>query len=306
MHLDRPELDRLRELIDEARGLPEVDDSGSIRLNPFQTDWWEELASLGVVESQSRRWADNVARMQALSAPEPVDPPAGLAAELRHYQQDGLDWLAFLHRNRLGGILADDMGLGKTIQTLGLFLHVLDQDPDARFLVVAPTTVVANWHQTDRFAPGVEVVTIQETEAARHLDRGGGDARIVVTSYALFRLEFVPASTGRCWSSTRRSCQEPHVEDLPVSVARGDHQARHHRHPVENSLMDLWCSCRSWPPALPRPRRFSEVYRKPIESGRAPTSRHAATAGHAPDAPTHQGRGADRLPPRWSRPSMSS
>ena len=278
LNLDRPELDRLRNLIDEARGLLEVDDSGSIRLNPFQTDWWEELASLGVVESQSRRWADNVARMQALSAPEPVDPPAGLAAELRHYQQDGLDWLAFLHRNRLGGILADDMGLGKTVQTLGLFLHVLDQDPDARFLVVAPTTVVANWHrETDRFAPGVEVVTIRETEARRgtSLTEAVGDARIVVTSYALFRLEFdqyrsidwemlvldeaqfVKNHTSKTYQCVRR------LEATTKLAITGT--------PIENSLMDLWSLLSIVAPGLyPDPRRFSEVYRKPIESGRAP------------------------------------
>ena len=73
-------VDRLSALLARLPGIGE-----KTGLNPFQTDWWEELASLGVVESQSRRWADNVARMQALSAPEPVDPPAGLAAELRHY-----------------------------------------------------------------------------------------------------------------------------------------------------------------------------------------------------------------------------
>ena len=31
---------------------------------------------------------------------------------LREYQQQGVDWLSFLKRHQLGGILADDMGLG--------------------------------------------------------------------------------------------------------------------------------------------------------------------------------------------------
>jgi len=36
-----------------------------------------------------------------------------IRAELRAYQQDGVDWLAFLRDAELGAVLADDMGLGK-------------------------------------------------------------------------------------------------------------------------------------------------------------------------------------------------
>jgi TATA-binding protein-associated factor len=34
----------------------------------------------------------------------------GIVAQLRPYQQDGVDWLHFLHAMNLNGILADDMG----------------------------------------------------------------------------------------------------------------------------------------------------------------------------------------------------
>ena len=276
--LDRPELDRLRELISEARGLTDPDGDGPIRINRFQSSWWDELMALGVVRSQSERWERSVARMSELSAPEPVEPSGGLAAKLRHYQQEGLDWLAFLHRNELGGILADDMGLGKTIQTLALFLHVLDRHPDARFLVVAPTSVVSNWHhEAGVFAPGIEVRTITETQARRGTDLAGviGDARVVVTSYALFRLEsddyaaldwemlvldeaqFVKNHRGKTYQCVRRL-------DATIKLAITGT-------PIENSLMDLWSLLSIVAPGLyPDPRRFSEVYRKPIESGRAP------------------------------------
>lgn len=40
--------------------------------------------------------------------------------ELRPYQVEGINWLYFLHRFQLSGILGDDMGLGKTIQVLTL------------------------------------------------------------------------------------------------------------------------------------------------------------------------------------------
>ena len=41
-----------------------------------------------------------------------------LADQLRDYQRSGVQWLAALAAQNLGGILADEMGLGKTVQTL--------------------------------------------------------------------------------------------------------------------------------------------------------------------------------------------
>lgn len=37
-------------------------------------------------------------------------------ATLRSYQKEGVNWLAFLNKYNLHGILCDDMGLGKTLQ----------------------------------------------------------------------------------------------------------------------------------------------------------------------------------------------
>jgi superfamily II DNA or RNA helicase len=278
LRLDRPELERLRELIEEARALADPSATGVARLNRFQAGWWEELAALGVVTAQSQRWADNVARMAALAAPEPVEPPPDLDARLRHYQQEGFEWLVFLHRHGLGGILADDMGLGKTIQTLALCLHVRRQRPDARFLVVAPTSVVENWaREAAHFAPGLPVRTIGETAARRGRSLGEevDGAALVVTSYALFRLEFeqyadleweillldeaqfVKNHQGKTYQCARR------LEATTKVAITGT--------PLENSLMDLWSLLSITAPGLfPDPKRFSDTYRKPIESGEAP------------------------------------
>ena len=45
------------------------------------------------------------------STPEPLEPPPGLMATLRPYQERGLAWLAGMCGAGLGGCLADDMGL---------------------------------------------------------------------------------------------------------------------------------------------------------------------------------------------------
>ncbi|TKA46339.1 hypothetical protein B0A49_13996, partial [Cryomyces minteri] len=59
-----------------------------------------------------------VAQMLDVKKVEPFEIPVAIKAELRSYQQDGVNWLAFLNRYNLHGILCDDMGLGKTLQTL--------------------------------------------------------------------------------------------------------------------------------------------------------------------------------------------
>lgn len=93
---------------------------------------------------------------------EEVPPPKGLKAELRNYQQEGLNWLNFLYEFGWGGCLADDMGLGKTIQMLALILHTKQKDKRKKHvnLVVAPTTLLFNWQtEINKFCPELHVNT---------------------------------------------------------------------------------------------------------------------------------------------------
>ncbi|MBS1584673.1 MAG: SNF2 helicase associated domain-containing protein [Bacteroidetes bacterium] len=86
-----------------------------------------------------------------------VKPPAQLKAQLRPYQVAGFQWLVFLKEAGWGGILADDMGLGKTVQALAYFLHYRNDHPDAKFLVVCPTTLVYNWeNEIKKFTPDLK------------------------------------------------------------------------------------------------------------------------------------------------------
>lgn len=87
--------------------------------------------------------------------------PKGLKAELRPYQQDGLNWLVFLEENQLGGCLADDMGLGKTLQTIAFLQHLKNKHPKKQLthLVIAPTSLIFNWQaELKKFAPSLNVL----------------------------------------------------------------------------------------------------------------------------------------------------
>jgi len=276
--IERPELDQLRRLIEEARGLQDRE-SDSLRISAFQAGLWEELMELGVVQSQSARWASTVKGLLEVDDRPPLPVPPTLVAELRPYQVDGYQWLAFLREHGLGGILADDMGLGKTVQTLAMICGAQLSGPlTGPFLVVAPTSVVPNWsREAARFAPHLRVVMVTETQAkgAGSLSERIDGADVVVTSYALFRIDY-EAYAAVPWSGL--------ILDEAQFVK--NHQSKTYQcarrlpapfklaitgTPLENSLMDLWSLLSIVAPGLfPSPQRFSELYRKPIEAGGAP------------------------------------
>ncbi|XP_076142111.1 TATA-binding protein-associated factor 172-like isoform X1 [Alosa pseudoharengus] len=83
--------------------------------------------------------------------------PVPIKAELRKYQQDGVNWLSFLNKYKLHGILCDDMGLGKTLQSICILSgdHYLRAQEYAKTkaadcapmpsLVVCPPTLTGHW-----------------------------------------------------------------------------------------------------------------------------------------------------------------
>jgi superfamily II DNA or RNA helicase len=274
--LDKPELAALRRLIEEARSLQDQGD-GSLRISRFQAGLWEELVRLGVIGSQARSWQRAMDGLLTVSSVEPLPPPAGLNAQLRPYQLEGFGWLAFLWEHHLGGILADDMGLGKTLQTLALISHARARaDPDAPpFVIVAPTSVLANWAtEAARFTPGLKVVVLSDTLGKRGSSLvsriRGADA--VVTSYTLLRMDFASydqlawsglfldeAQYVKNYQSKAYQCARRLPAAFKVAITGT---------PMENNLMELWSLLSITAPGLfPNPDRFKEYYAKPIEKG---------------------------------------
>ncbi|MEN0071247.1 MAG: SNF2-related protein, partial [Propionicimonas sp.] len=276
--LDRPELDQLRRIIDEAR-LLQPDGAAGLRLRPEHAGLWEELVSLGVVAEQSRSWRAAVGALLD-DAELPADAvPAGIRAELRGYQRLGYRWLGYLWRAGLGGILADDMGLGKTLQVLSVVVAAAERgELREPVLVVAPTSVVGTWAgEAARFAPGLRVRTVDSTAGRRThtLAELRADADLVVTSYTLLRLEGEDYASGG-WAAVvldeaqfvknRATRIYKAVRRLSAGVKFAVTGT-----PLENNLMELWSLLSITAPGLfPDPERFAELYRRPIESGSDP------------------------------------
>jgi superfamily II DNA or RNA helicase len=272
--LQKPELQSLARLIAEARALQDVP-SASLRISRFQAGLWDELTELGVVSHQASAWQRQVQGLLSLSDIDGEPPPATLAAKLRPYQLDGFQWLAFLWKHRLGGILADDMGLGKTLQTLALVCHARRDDPGSPpFLIVAPTSVVTNWAaESARFTPGLKVVSISETEAraGQRIDEIIAGADAVVTSYTLLRIDF-DAYSKLSWSGMildEAQYTKNHQSKIYQCARRlpAPFKVAITGTPMENNLMELWSLLSITAPGLfPNPVRFRDYYAKPIEA----------------------------------------
>jgi SNF2 family DNA or RNA helicase len=203
-----------------------------------------------------------------------VEVPAGVHAELRPYQREGFNWLAFLWRHQLGGVLADDMGLGKTLQALTLIAHARQTDALQRpFLIVAPTSVVPNWiNETHRFTPDLTVVGITDTQGASgvRIPEQVRGADVVVTSYTLFRLDFEAYQDLEWAGLILDEAQFVKNRTSKVHQAAKDFTAPFKLAitgtPMENNLMELWSLFNIVAPGLfPSARRFTEDYRTPIE-----------------------------------------
>ncbi|RNE62262.1 DEAD/DEAH box helicase [Cryobacterium tepidiphilum] len=281
LSLKQPAFERLRELITEAQSLAEWETG--VRISRYQAGLWADFEDLADETEQAVAWRASVAGLNALTQVDPAPLPNGLHATLRPYQRDGFSWLAFLWQHGLGGILADDMGLGKTLQALALLVHAAEHGTRAPFLVVAPTSVVSNWlAEAHRFAPGLAAVgiTSTQTKSGVSLADAVAGAQLVVTSYALFRLDF-EAYQAEEWAglvldeaqfvknraSRANACARELAAPFKLAITGT---------PMENNLMELQALFHVVAPGLfPSARRFAEEYQRPIEGSRkgTPTER---------------------------------
>ncbi|HEY0239213.1 MAG TPA: DEAD/DEAH box helicase, partial [Friedmanniella sp.] len=310
--LDRPELDRLARLVQEARTFADrrparrrepdepddLDAEGDvIRLNREAHGLLADVHEIGATQGQLTEWAQASSALRQLvrsSTELPTEPlPTGLRATLRPYQHDGYQWLSFLRRQRLGGILADDMGLGKTVQTLAMIARAREEPvsaldggvaPDggvARrpFLVVVPSSVVATWRsEAERFTPDLRLACVTGAAARRGwslaalLDPADPADRVdvVVTTYTLLRLEAADYAAVRWAGLVLDEAQAVKNHRSKTWAALRDVEADCRfaitGTPLENNLMELWSILSLTAPGMfPYAEAFRTTVAQPIE-----------------------------------------
>ncbi|WP_454827786.1 DEAD/DEAH box helicase [Paraburkholderia xenovorans] len=210
-------------------------------------------------------------RLQAGPGLREVPVPRGLKAELRTYQQQGLNWMQFLREQDLAGVLADDMGLGKTVQTLA---HILAEKEAGRLdrpaLIVVPTTLVHNWREeARRFAPELRVLVLNGPQRKERFEQIGQHELILTTYALLWRDQKVLAEHDYHLLILDEAQYVKNATTKAAQAIRGL-RARHRLcltgTPLENHLGELWSQFDFLLPGfLGSQKDFTKRWRNPIE-----------------------------------------
>lgn len=269
------EASRLRNVLNtliELYDSQPLDHSGKLRLSKFQG---MQLANL--LNDPKLHWkgADELKvlsnKLLSFQGVKTVEPPEGLNATLRPYQQDGLSWMQFLREFSFNGILADDMGLGKTIQALA---HLLIEKQAGRSqlpsLVIAPTSLMSNWRrEANKFTPELSVLVLHGSERKQHFpDINNYD--LVLTTYPLIlrdeefyrELKFnylILDEAQYIKNAKSKTTQVIYDLNTPNRLCLTGT-------PMENHLGELWSMFHFLMPGFLGPQdRFSRLFRTPIE-----------------------------------------
>ncbi|MCY4216225.1 MAG: DEAD/DEAH box helicase [Flavobacteriaceae bacterium] len=206
--------------------------------------------------------------------------PERLQGELRGYQKKGLAWLIKCQSLGLNPCLADDMGLGKTIQVISLFLYEkeylkrVDNKKTVPTLLVAPTSVLANWlKEIKRFAPDITCLIHHGTHRESHASKFKkvcSKHDVIITSFALARNDHQLLKTmkwHRIVVDEAQNIKNPKSSQAKALYSlKSNHRIALTGTPIENRLMDLWSLFHFLNPGFLGPAaRFKKTYEIPIQ-----------------------------------------
>lgn len=223
-----------------------------------------------------------------------------LTGTLRRYQQEGINWLAFLRRFGLHGVLADDMGLGKTLQATSIVAAATIEarekfaasgnkaDFPRPSLIVCPATLVAHWpHEIGKFVDESVLRPLQYhgiPVARAALRPLVGKHDVVVMSYEALRAD-VDWVSGIDWLYC--VLDEGHAVRNPASkVAQAARKVNaQHRlilsgTPIQNSVLEMWALFDFLMPGfLGGERAFNSRYGKALAASRGAKKGSAEAEG---------------------------
>lgn len=165
---------------------------------------------------------------------------------LRDYQVNGIKWLYNIYKCGFGGILADEMGLGKSIQLIYLIRQIIKEKPNAKILIISPTSLVYNWkNEFDKFGSELNYKVLAENKAKRkeeleHLE----NINIIITTYGLIREdneEYEKIDFELITIDEAQNIKNPNAKmTKEIKSLRANTKLALTGTPVENSVMELW------------------------------------------------------------------
>ncbi|CAF0894772.1 unnamed protein product [Didymodactylos carnosus] len=224
--------------------------------------------------------------------------PIKIQADLRPYQQDGVNWLMFLKRYNLNGVLCDDMGLGKTLMTICVIASDIAERRNQNIqvlpsLIVCPHTLTRHWtSEMEKFVskdllnPLHYCGTIAERESlCEKYHKDSSQYTVVVSSYETVRSDitfFTDINFNYC------VLDEGHViKNTKTKLSKAIRQiSAAHRliltgTPIQNNAKDLFILMEFLMPGyLGAEKQFCSRYLKPIVQSRDMKSQKESEIGH--------------------------
>ncbi|XP_052814760.1 TATA-binding protein-associated factor 172-like isoform X2 [Mya arenaria] len=284
-----PVLGRMTDQNTDVRTLATHCFASLIRLLPLETGVPDPPDMAATLSEQKQR--DRVFLEQLLDTSKlenySIDVP--IKAELRKYQQDGVNWLGFLSKYKLHGILCDDMGLGKTLQSICIMAtdhyrrqvkYKESQSPDSSpipSIVVCPPTLIGHWvYEIQKFIDEEYLNPLMyagtPTERQR-LQKKSKNHNLIVASYDVVR------NDAEFFSSIHWNyciLDEGHIiKNGKTKISKAVKQLKcNHRlilsgTPIQNNVLDLWSLFDFLVPGfLGTEKQFQARYGKPILASR--------------------------------------
>lgn len=199
----------------------------------------------GILPFDTDDYFRNAFRQIASFAEQEVEIKPSLLKVLRPYQIHAIQWLATLHQNHLGGILADDMGLGKTLETISFLSTLKTSKPS---LIIAPKSVLYNWEKEfHAWDPSLAVQVIDGNKERRNALVRSIDNKtpsFYITSYDSLRNDIALYKNKTFEVMITDEAQLiKNFSALKSKAVRDIHSISRFAltgTPIENSLTDLW------------------------------------------------------------------
>ncbi|XP_058174842.1 TATA-binding protein-associated factor 172 [Anopheles ziemanni] len=213
--------------------------------------------------------------------------PVKINADLRSYQQSGVNWLWFLNRYKLHGILCDDMGLGKTLQAICILAadhHQRSLDLSCAqlpSLVICPPTLTGHWvYEVEKFLPTrflrpLHYVGLPVNREQLRLKLG--TYNLIVASYDIVRKDIEFFSSVH-WNYC--ILDEGHIikngktkSSKAIKQLVANHRLILSGTPIQNNVLELWSLFDFLMPGfLGTEKQFSMRFSRPILASRDPKS----------------------------------
>ncbi len=235
---------------------------------PLISDPEHHQAALSIVFPKN--WLEKWNRWNQ-SEDQLYEKPDSVNAHLRNYQQKGYEWLNLMAEINAGTLLADDMGLGKTLQSITAMAYWLKSNPESKFLIVAPASLIYNWkNEFEKFAPNFNLFIYHGAQRDIH-DFLKSNNQVLITSYALIRNDNELFSN-MLWEAIVLD-ESHHIKNYTsqqtqaVLKLNGKRRIILNGTPIMNNITDLFPQLHFLLPQLfPSLKHFKEQFEKPLQN----------------------------------------